>query len=297
MDKKTIIATHNSNFHTDDIFAVATLLLVLDESANVSIVRTRDMNIIEGVDYVVDVGGVYDESKNRFDHHQIGGAGVRPNTIPYASFGLVWKKFGETLCGTTEIAEKIDQILVQWIDATDNGFNFIETKIPDVYPYDIGLFFNTFIPDWKEGEENIDNIFMEVVSLAKLVLSREISKRKNLAEVRSIVESKYRETSDKRLVVFDKYYPAVEFLSKFSEPLFVVFPKSEKEWVIKTIRDNRASFISRKLLPENWAGRTDSDLEAITGVSGALFCHTGRFIAVAKTKGAILSMAQIALNS
>ena len=131
--KKITIVTHNGNFHADDIFAVATLTLVFGEE-NVSVIRTRDPNIIQGADYVVDVGGIYDESKNRFDHHQKGRAGERDNTIPYASFGLVWKKYGEELSGSLEVAEKIDQILVQWIDAQDNGFQITETKISGIYP-------------------------------------------------------------------------------------------------------------------------------------------------------------------
>ncbi|MFA5889064.1 MAG: MYG1 family protein [Candidatus Paceibacterota bacterium] len=295
MNKKITIAVHNGSFHTDDIFSVATLLLELGEK-NTEVVRTRDKEIINKADYVVDVGGVYNQDLNRFDHHQEGGAGVRPNTIPYAAFGLVWKKYGEKLCGNLEIAEKIDQVLIQWIDATDNGMITIETKIPDIYPYDIGLFFNTFTPDWKEGDNNIDNIFMETVFLAKLMLTREITKRKNLMEVRGIVEKVYNESLDKRLIIFDRYYPAVEFLTKFSEPLFVIFPK-DGVWIIKTIRDNRLTFTSRKDLPETWAGKTDGELEEITGVPGVVFCHTGRFIAVAKTKEAILKLAEIALNS
>ncbi|HBD25095.1 MAG: hypothetical protein A2566_02330 [Candidatus Zambryskibacteria bacterium RIFOXYD1_FULL_40_13] len=297
MGKQITIVAHDGSFHPDEIFAVAVLHIYLGEGANIKIERTRDPEIIENGDYVVDVGGVYDESKNRFDHHQIGGAGARPNTVPYASFGLVWKKFGEQLCGSQEIADKIDQVLVQWIDATDNGVSIVESKIPGVYPYDIGLFFNTFAPDWKEEKNDVDEIFKEVASLAQIMLSREIYKRKSLAEVQTIVEKVYNETEDKRLVAFDRYYPVVEFLSKYPEPLFVIFPKEKGTWILKTIRDNRETFVSRKNLPESWAGKTGEELEKITGVSGAVFCHNGRFIAVAKTKEAILQLAHIALNS
>src|SRR5437764_1161911 len=99
MNEVTIVA-HNGNFHADDVFAVATVLLVLERSdfpawrqAIPKIIRTRDPKTIEKADFVVDVGGVYDAENNRFDHHQAGGAGTRANGIPYASFGLVWKKF------------------------------------------------------------------------------------------------------------------------------------------------------------------------------------------------------------
>lgn len=294
-NKKITIVTHNGNFHADDIFAVATLLLVLGEE-NVSVVRSRDESVIKEADYVVDVGGTYDSDKNRFDHHQVEGAGARENTIPYASFGLVWKKYGEKLCGSIEVAEKIDQKLAQPIDVADNGIQIIETKVEGVYPYDVGLFFNAFIPSWKEGSANIDNIFMEVVGFAKMVLTREISKRKDLAEVKMIVDEVYKESENKRLIIFDKFYSAREFLAEYPEPLFTVFPRDDGSWAVAAIRTESHSFDDRKSLPESWAGKRDGELEKVTGVAGSVFCHRGRFLAVAKTKEAILKLAEIALK-
>jgi uncharacterized UPF0160 family protein len=88
-NKKVKIVTHSSEFHADDVLAVAVVCLYLDKKgANYEIIRSREKDLINKGDYVLDVGGVYDISKNRFDHHQIGGAGVRENGIPYAAFGL-----------------------------------------------------------------------------------------------------------------------------------------------------------------------------------------------------------------
>ena len=102
------IVTHNAKFHTDDVFAIATLLILYPEA---EIIRTRDEAILKSADIVVDVGQVHDAEKNRFDHHQVGGAGKRENGIQYASFGLVWKKFGEEISGSREVAEKIDEAI------------------------------------------------------------------------------------------------------------------------------------------------------------------------------------------
>ena len=98
------IVTHNAKFHTDDVFAVATLLILYPGA---EVIRTRDESIIKMADIVVDVGQVYDAGNNRFDHHQVGGAGKRENGIQYASFGLVWKKFCEILTGGIEEARMI----------------------------------------------------------------------------------------------------------------------------------------------------------------------------------------------
>src|ERR1035437_8037366 len=97
LKQKKILVTHNGIFHADDIFATATLSLLLD--GHIKVTRTRDENLIKSADYVYDVGGIYDPALNRFDHHQVGGAGKRDNGIPYAAFGLVWMQYGETVCG------------------------------------------------------------------------------------------------------------------------------------------------------------------------------------------------------
>jgi uncharacterized UPF0160 family protein len=297
MDKKISIVVHSGGFHADDIFAVATLMLALGEDSEFSVTRTRDENIINRGDCVVDVGGVYNETANRFDHHQIGGAGVRENGIPYASFGLVWKKFGEELCGNVEIANKIDQKLIQPIDAIDNGVNIIEPIFEGIYPYNVYDFFDVLIPTWKEEGADIDKIFLEAVSYAKIILKREIKKRKDGEEARHIVIEEYNKSKDKRLIVFDRFYPSGETLMEFTEPLFKIYPRQEGTWALEGIKTDHHSFNRRKFLPEIWAGKKDEELENITGISGAVFCHVGRFIAVAKTKEAILKLAAVALNN
>ena len=40
----------------------------------------------------------------------------------YASFGLVWREFGARLCdGDADVAARVDQSLVQGVDANDTG--------------------------------------------------------------------------------------------------------------------------------------------------------------------------------
>ncbi len=293
---KVTIVVHSGGYHSDDIFSVASLMLMLGDDKDIEVIRTRDMAIIKAGDFVADVGGEYDEQKNRFDHHQIGGAGVRPNGVPYASFGLVWKKFGEKICGSLELAKRIEERIVLPVDAIDNGVQIVELKISSVHPYDIGDFFDAFSPTWKESENNIGETFLKMVSFAKMTLEREIEQARAKIESDYIVKGIYDKAEDKRLVVFDKYYPYKYILSKFPEPLFAVFPNEFGNWVLHGIKEGKVSFDYRKYLPLEWAGKTDEELEKTIGVNGAVFCHIGRFIAVAKTKEAILKMASIALG-
>ncbi|MSU45285.1 MAG: hypothetical protein EXS47_01495 [Candidatus Zambryskibacteria bacterium] len=68
-------------------------------------------------------------------------------------------------------------------------------------------------------------------------------------------------------------------------------------WSLKTIRNDPFSFESRKNLPKEWGGKIDKELEIVTGVEGALFCHNALFLAVAKTREGILKMAEIAISA
>jgi uncharacterized UPF0160 family protein len=55
--------------------------------------RTRDPAVLDTCDIVVDVGAVYDESKQRFDHHQRGFGEVFGHgfTTKLSSAGLIYK--------------------------------------------------------------------------------------------------------------------------------------------------------------------------------------------------------------
>ena len=53
---------------------------------------------------------------------------------------------------------------------------------------------------------------------------------------------------------------------------------------------------TRKYLPKEWAGKENKELVSATGVEDAIFCHTGRFIAVAGSIEGIIQMAEIAID-
>ncbi len=289
-NKKKILVTHNGTFHADDIFATATLAILLDNK--IKVIRTRDEKIISKADFVYDVGGIDDAKTNHFDHHQIGGAGKRENGVPYASFGLVWKKYGETVCGSIEVAKKIDTKLVQAIDANDNGVNLFNL-VGETAPYTFQDIIFAYRPSWKE-EPDYDKAFFELVILAKKILEREIKKMQDELEARTIVIKAYEKSEDKRIVIIDGSYPWGETLGSFSEPLYVVFPKTNT-WRVECVRKEKYSFENRKSLPESWAGKRDKELVEITGIPDATFCHNGRFMAVANSKEGAIALANKAL--
>lgn len=63
------IGTHDGVFHCDEVLACY-MLKCLPEYKNAEIVRTRDRDILNQCDIVVDVGAVFAHVEKRYDHHQ-----------------------------------------------------------------------------------------------------------------------------------------------------------------------------------------------------------------------------------
>ena len=286
------IITHSGSFQVDDIFAVAILILAIGES---EVIRTRDKGQIATADYVVDVGMIYDPTKNRFDHHQPGGAGERSNGIAYASCGLVWKKFGEMLSGGKEEADLIDTKLIAPLDAHDNGIAIADYHFKNIRTYSVVDFFYSFRVNLHESEEELYKIFMELVAIAKDLLMREIKKAKLIIESEIKVREAFEMSIDKRIIILSEDLPWGRVLSEKLEVMYVVYPRNDGRWGIRAIPD--IGYASRRPLPATWAGKTDKDLEMITGVTGAVFCHRALFMAVAGTKEGAIRLAEIALNA
>lgn len=100
--------THGGKFHADDVFATALLMIVRPD-----IKVTRGFVVPDGFD-----GIVYDVGCGMFDHHQEPRES-RPNGVPYAAFGLLWRVLGAQLVGAHQ-ARLLDENFVQPLDLNDN---------------------------------------------------------------------------------------------------------------------------------------------------------------------------------
>ncbi len=297
--KKIIV--HSGAFHPDDVFAVAVLEMVLSSLGHKwRIVRTRDKQEFKSANYLIDVGGEYDEENNKFDHHQIGGAGKRENGVPYASFGLVWKKFGKILTkNNNKLTEEIDKKLVQPIDALDNGEGTFHPILPEVFPYTIGHFIRSLNADWATGfnESIVNKKFNEAVSFARKVLATEIDAVQSEILAEKELDVLYQNTEDKRILILDKNYFWNYYLQKYPEVLFVIEPAKEGgSFEVEAVKKNKYDFENRLDLPLDWAGKQGEELAKISGVADAVFCHNKRFFAVAKTLEGAKSLAVNAIN-
>ncbi len=288
MNNKTVV-THNGSFHADDVFSVAALKRIL---SSFKLIRTRDFNLINTADIVIDVGGGYDPDNDRFDHHQRGGAGERDNGIPYSSFGLIWKKYGVEICkGSQTIANAVDVALVSKIDAVDCGY--VEGKYDGISLSQTIAMFN---PTWQEGS-HFDSCFDEAVDFASHILNRFIACADGEINAKNIVAKAVEKARDPRVIVLEKYTPWKKMVHTLSEnALFVIYPSSEG-WLIHTVPVELGSFEDRKPLPKQWAGLSESDLQNVTGIDDATFCHNNLFIAGAVSFESVVKMASIAIKA
>lgn len=288
------LVTHSGSFHLDDLFAIATIKILYPD---VEIVRSRGQKDFDDADFVVDVGDIDNPEKNRFDHHQKGGAGVRENGVPYAAFGLVWKKFGPLVSGEARVADLVDKKMVQPIDAADNGYNMYRETKKGLSPYLLDNAFKALTPTWRD-EETVDDTFIRLLPLAQEILIREIKKAQYFFEDTEIVKESYKNTEDKRIIVLEHPMAWKSVISRKKEPLFLIHPNQiTGEWILACVRKTPRSHENRKLLPQAWAGKRGEALEQVTGVKGAESCHNKRFIATAWTREAAMELAKMAVEA
>lgn len=287
--------THNGTFHCDEIFSTIMFLKLLPE---VVVCRTSDLEKSREKQYIYDVGG------GELDHHQFGGNGERENGVKYSSCGLVWKKFGKDIIkkytdsNVDEIWEMLDKNLIQCIDAGDNG------QIPDIgVSYKLVQIANAvaeFNPNWDE-EIDPDIRFEDAVKWAEIVFDNTfkstISKLKAKGKVEKAIDN-----SKDGIMTLERFLPWKEVLlesssAKAKQINFVIFPSNRGGYNIYTVPEKLGSFESRKLFPKEWAGLKDKELQKVTTVETARFCHNKCFICAVDTKEDALKLAIIANNS
>ena len=283
------IATHNGNFHADDVFSVAALKRIYP---SFELIRTRDLKVIEKADIVLDVGNLHIPEKGRFDHHQRGGAGERENGIPYSSFGLIWKEYGLQIChGDQELTDTLDSGIVSTIDAIDCGY--VKGTIEGI---SLSQTISMFNPTWQE-DGDFDHCFNEAVEFAYRILDRFIASAKGSVKAKEIVTQAINDAIDPRVIVLQRYTPWKKTIHKLAEKaLYVVYPSQTGQWRIQTVPVEPGSFEDKKSLPAAWAGLSDDELKEVTGISDAMFCHNGLFIAGAESFESVMEMASLALK-
>jgi len=293
---KIVVATHNGSFHADDVFACATLSIWEEKQGKrIKVVRTRDPKIIEEADIVVDVGMVYDPVKNRFDHHQAGGAGSHENGISYASFGLVWKHYGEKIT-SKEVAEIIEKKMVTPIDAVDNGINITNLDKFGFNEYTMDDVMSTL--SGRNSESQIQKEFSYILSFATKIIKSEIKSGEFKVAGKKETEREIEKQNNPEILVLDKYTSWQEAVVSHKNIKLVIYPhRNKKDWSIQVaLNDPNDLKSTRARLPESWGGLRDGELAHVSGIKDAGFCTNGGWFATAHSKQGALDMAQKALK-
>lgn len=289
------VVTHGGVFHADEVLATVILSKVLEEELTV----LRTFKVPENLSNDVIV---YDIGFGRFDHHQKGGNGVRENGVPYAAVGLIWKEYGHQIVENTAnpelVWELIDRDLIQGIDATDNGaMPKPESELSNMSFSNIISGFN---PTWDSNEDS-DEAFIKAVEFAETVFENTLKNATAKAKAQKIVEEAI-EKSQEHIMVLEQFVPWQEVIfssenAKASEVQFVVFPSNRGGFNWQCVPDALGSFGQRKTVPSEWRGLSGENLQKVTGVPTANFCHAAGFLGSAETFEDAYALAKLAVEA
>ncbi|MEP2781711.1 MAG: MYG1 family protein [Pseudoruegeria sp.] len=300
----THLITHSGGFHADDLLSSVILTRLFPDA---ELRRTRDKAWITPAEdrIIYDVGGDFDADAQIFDHHQ------RPNPLredgqPFSSFGLIWAQYGRAYLSAMDVPSKdieaihgsFDRGFVLPVDLVDNG----AVNTSEAGPLFSGMTLpvlleslKTVFDDREEGAD--DRAFMAALPVARAFVEAQIKRKAAKFRAEHMVMAAIKAAGEGHILDLPMGMPFRAGVEKAEADhlLFVIHPRGS-DWTLTTIRVGDDTFDNRADLPATWAGLTDAALEAACGVSGAKFCHNGRFIAVASTREAILKMAEIAVK-
>lgn len=282
---KYSFGTHDGTFHADEVTACALLLLFNLIDVN-TVVRTRDLAVLQDCEYVCDVGGIYDPKLKRFDHHQISYQGE------YSSAGMVLQYlFDEKIINEKEY-HLFNNSLVRGVDAFDNG------RVTANLGYcSFSNIISNFLPiKYNASEEEMNNAFFEVVHLTHGHLKRLYERYKYNLSCGHLVEEAMKKYTN--CLIFEESIPWMESffeLGGADHPAHYILMPTANHWKLRCIPPSQEEKLKvREPLPKRWEGLLDEELKKVTGINGAIFCHKGRFISVWETKEDALKALELA---
>lgn len=328
--KPPLIATHDGKFHADEALACY-MLKLLPELQNANIIRTRDMNIINEADIAVDIGGQYDHSRFRYDHHQrtftLDMNSIRGETcfsdIKLSSAGLVYHHFGERIVSkiledlspTQEqvkaVFEKMYHNFIKEIDAVDNGVPMADNPKYEIRT-GISSRVSKLMPNWCE--ESNPEILMERFLRAVELIGGEFAEGVNYygrywwkakALVRKAIENRKSVHPTGEIInLQDGGVPWREHLFDLEDELdiqgqlkYVLFTDLNGQWRTQAVPVSVHSFVLRTPLRAEWQGLRESDLIEKSGIKDCIFVHATGFIGGNKNFEGALEMALKSLDS
>jgi len=245
-DHKVWIGTHHGTFHCDEVLAIA-MLRTLPEYKDAAVVRSRDKEVLDKCDIVVDVGAEYNPDCHRYDHHQRGFEETMDGyKTKLSSSGLIYKHFGKRVmmqifnqrkaqCNAnssgTELVPMMDESVIdklfikvyedfmEHIDGIDNGIPHADATLNYKIESHMSSRIGRLNPSWnmESSNEEMERRFSLALQLASTeFFDYLISLAESWWPGRLIVETAFEKRLENypsgEIIVLDRYCPWIAHL-------------------------------------------------------------------------------------
>ncbi|XP_065201597.1 MYG1 protein [Planococcus citri] len=321
---KCVIGTHDGVFHCDEALGCFLLKTLYPHA---TIVRSRNQEILNTCDIVIDVGGEYNPEKFRFDHHQRSFnhsmstlSSIVKTTVKLSSAGLIYHHFGRKIIEKivqSNDGKLIDYVykrvygnFIQEIDGTDNGL----PPYPKEPLYNICTHVSArvqhLLKPWnvKDEDYDVEEHFQKAMNLvggefieslesaafvvypARAIVEKAIENRFNVHPSGKIIEL------EQHCPWKDHFFDIEKELNLSSDITYVLF-QSDDNYRVMCVSVTNKSFVCRKFLPPSWRGLRNDALSEKSGIPGCVFAHHNGFIGGNETREGALQMAVKSLEN
>ncbi|MGN0914900.1 MAG: MYG1 family protein [Succinivibrio sp.] len=320
-----IIATHDGTFHADETTACAILTYLFE---NTKIIRSRDPELLESADIIIDVSNINDEK--HFDHHCKDFTLSRENGVKYATAGLMWKKYGHdylkkiakeflSFNPSAKVIDaafrRIDEDMMVMIDLNDNGqlTSFVgsiaspKTKNEEELTERLSTFYSaspdiSYIVAMMNLPSQIgadqDKSFNHTVKILRTIIQNSainaLCTESGIAKVIDLY------TGGEILMLHERLPWTSAVLNHpeiFENCKIAVYPDRNMRWRVQSLPVSKAKrFINRLSAPVEWRGLNDKDLDKVTGLNNLTFIHKSGFTGGAENYEDNLALAKLWLE-
>lgn len=332
-DSGKVIGTHSGGFQADEALG-CWMLHQMPEYAGAKIVRSRDPAELDKCDIVIDVGGVYDLARLRFDHHQRGffetvdgevGKATGPESATgrwktkLSASGLIYKHYGRGIIAwlagldeadTEAVWAEVYVQLMEGVDAIDNGIEVADGPLRYKEGSCLSSRVGRLNPLWNEQSDHDEQCrrftqaytlcgeqFLEVLGdIVRGWLPARCKVAEAIAQRAQVLPSgEVIQLESGGLPWRDVLYGLERDAGIEGVIKFVLFVDSSGMHRIQAVTKEGTLFTNRLSLPEPWRGLRDAELVAAAGIAGCKFVHATGFIGGADSFEGVLEMANRAL--
>ena len=327
--KRLKVGVHSGTFHADDCMAVAILMAAASiVNATLEVIRTRVQALLDGCDILLDIGGRYEKPRWEcsctygpstslaatlgtkcdcglgaqvcLDHHQVGAPERVIDGTPYAAGGLVWKHYAHLFTANDVVVRAVDAELLRYIDIRDNGHG------QGVATFELEDLVSARNPLWDEPDADTFTAFMSTVALMRRVFERKLCEVESRVAGYEVIERAIQvahlagftaDGAGGHVLLLDCEVDWKQYVIEHApDALYVVYQCRETgEWHVHCVPPVLGSYRQRKPLPIAWAGAREGELQAVTEVPTAKFCHKARFICGAYDREGAYALAKKAV--